>query len=166
MSNSNGQRNEADEAFREAIRLLQQGRGKEAAALLEPLYKQIPNNVELALNLGGAYILQRRYNKAEVLLSKAAEQEPENANIWINLAAARLGALEISKRSQQEGAIEAYQKALAIDPEAANVHYMLGLVYHRRKETLRAEAHFRRALEQNPNDQHARRMLERLQGES
>ena len=162
MSGANGKVKQENltERIRQAIRFLRQGRSQEAAALLEPLYKRNPDHVEIALNLGAVYILLKRYDEAEVCLEKATQIDPNHADIWVNLAAARLGDLEKSSRQQQDRAIEAYHQALAVKPDVANVHYMLGLIYRQRKEYLRAIAHFSRALEQNPNDQDARNMLD------
>lgn len=145
--------------FREGVRLLHAGQAGKAIALLEPLHKRRQQDVEVALNLGGAYILQQRYAEARQVLEPATAHAPDNANLWVNLAAARLGPLEESTREQQDEAIAAYQRALAANDQAANVHYMLGLIYRAREEELRAAAHFTRALEQNPEDRDAQRML-------
>ena len=149
-----------NDSFRQAMRLLYQGRIQEAATLLEPLYKRDPNNVEVAKNLSAGYILLKRYDEAQALLEKVVQIEPDNAEIWVNLGAARLGPLEKSSTQQQDLAIEAYHQALAVNPDVPNVHYMLGLIYRQRKEYLRAIAHFSRALEQDPNDKDARNMLD------
>ncbi|MGB0387028.1 MAG: tetratricopeptide repeat protein [Ardenticatenaceae bacterium] len=164
MSLGNGQVKsvKSSDTFQQALRLLHQGRAQEAITLLEPLYKRNPDNLEVSVNLSGAYILEARYDEARDLLEKAAQQDPNNVNVWVNLGAARLSSLEKSSPQQQEQAIEAYQQALALDPKAPNVHYMLGLICRVRKEKLRATAHFTRALEQNPNDKDARRMLQAI----
>ncbi len=162
---SNGHQEDRTRRLREALGLLHQGRAEEAAALLEPLYEEVPTHVEVALNLGGAYILQQRYGEAATVLEQAATHAPDNENVWVNLAAARLGPLEDSSREQQEEAIAAYEQALLANPEVANVHYMLGLIYRGRGENLRAAAHFTRALEQNPKDNDARRMLAAIAAE-
>lgn len=151
--------NERPESYKESLRELHAGRAEHAALLLEPLYEATPGDVEIALHLGGAYVLMGRYEEAQEILEKAALVAPDNPNVWVNLAAARLGLLETSSDSQQEGAVAAYQQALAAHPEAPNVHYMLGLIYRTRKDNLRAAAHFTRALEQDPNDRDAQMML-------
>lgn len=153
-------------AFREGLRLLNRGEAAAAAARLMPLHAQAPEDVEVALNLGGAYILLGRYEEASVILEQAAERDPENANLWVNVAAARLGPLEQSSDPQKDAAIQAYHRALAADPETPNVHYMLGLVHRSRQDNLRAAAHFTRALEQNPEDRDARRMLSAIASET
>lgn len=165
MSKGNGHTDPLNDQFRRAIRLLHEGSYDEAIALLEALYEENPDHVEYALNLGGAYILQRRYEAAQQILEQAAQQAPDNANIWVNLAAARLGPLEESSEAQQRDAIEAYEQALAANPETPNVHYMLGLIYRSRKDNMRAVAHFTKALEQDPTDDDARRMLSAIAAE-
>ena len=129
---------------------------------LLPLYEQAPGNPDVAINLGGAYILLRKWNKAERVLSKAAELHPDNAMIWINLGAAHLGDLELSGPQQQRRAIRAYERALSADPQAPNVHYHLGLIYKDQRNWERAAEYFALALEVNPQDRDAQRWLERL----
>lgn len=145
-----------------SARLLHQNRPGEAAQLLEPLYKNAPTDPDVAINLGGAYILQRRWNRAARVLNKAAQANPDNAMIWANLAAAELGNLQTAGPQQQERAIRAYERALQADPHAPNVHYHLGLIYKDRGELNRACAFFQRALEVQPGDKDARHWLERL----
>ncbi len=166
MDNGDGQRAARNEAFREALRLLHQGQAEEAATLLRPLYERNPDDVEVALNLGGAYILQYRFDEAMPVLERAAQAAPDNESVWVNLAAARLGRLEESDEEKQNRAIAAYERALEANPAAPNVHYMLGLIYRGRKDNLRAAAHFTRALEQDPGDNDARRMLSSIAAES
>jgi tetratricopeptide (TPR) repeat protein len=150
----------------ESARLLGQNRPGEAVTRLLPLHDAAPANADVAINLGGAYILQRKWNRAVKVLRRAVAARAENADnamLWTNLGAAELGALETSGPKQQESAIAAYQKALAADPNAPNVHYHLGLIYAYRGENIRAGAFFQRAVEVNPADRDAHRWIERLQ---
>lgn len=151
------------EIINDSARLLRQNRPGEAAALLEPLYKEAPTHPDVAINLGGAYILQRKWDRAVRVLSKAAEAHPQNAMLWVNLGAAHLGNLETAGPKQQERAIRAYERALQVDAVAPNVHYHLGLIYKERGEFSRAMAFFQRALEVLPADQDARYWLAKLQ---
>lgn len=147
----------------ESARYLQQNEPKEAETLLEPLYEADPTNLDVAINLGGAYILQRKWNKAVDVLSAAAEAHPDNAMLWTNLAAAELGRLETAGPQHQEKAIAAYQRALEADPKAPNVHYHLGLIHKERGELDEAAELFRQALAVNPADQDARLWLEQIE---
>jgi len=146
----------------ESAQLLTQNRPGEAVEKLLPLHGALPDHPDVAINLGGAYILQRKWDKAVDILEDTAEKHPGNAMVWTNLAAAYLGRLELSGPKQQERAIFAYQRALQADPQAPNVHYHLGLLYKERNELMRASAFFQRALEVNPADRDARRWLRRM----
>ncbi len=153
---------DSQRALNEAARLLQQGRPGEALAVLLPLFQEHPHNVDLAINVGGAYILQRKWDRAVRVLAEAAERHPDNAMVWTNLGAAYLGRLETAGPRQQQQAIGAYERALQADPTAPNVHYHLGLIYRDRGELNRASAFFQRALEVNPGDRDAQYWLDQL----
>lgn len=146
----------------EAARLLAARRPGEAVTLLQEAYKLEPANVAVALNLGGAYILQNKHDQAIPILEAATELEPENPMVWTNLAAAYLGKLLFATTERQDRAIAAFERALALDPAAPNVHYNLGLIYLERNDLPRAAAHFRGALETDPNDRDARAWLEKI----
>ena len=154
------------QAMSEGARLLSQNRPGEALEKLLPLYESLPDDPDLAINIGGAYILQRKYDRAAGILRKAAEQFPENAALWSNLAASELGGLEIAGPAQQDKAIAAYERALEANPNADNVHYHLGLIYKERGELNRAAAFFQRALEVDPNDKDAAYWLNRMVADS
>ncbi len=118
----------------ESAQLLRQNRPGEAEQRLLGLYASHPQQPDVLINLSGAYILQRKWNKAVKLLTTAVKQHPHNAMLWMNLGAAHLGRLETAGPRQQEKAIQAYQRALQADPETPNVHYHLGLIYKERGE--------------------------------
>ncbi len=126
----------ADEQYyrqmREASGLLQSGEGQQAAAVLERLYELYPGDVDVAVNLGGAYILSKQFKRAIPVLEAAVNLAEDNAAAWINLAAAYLGILPVSSLMQQDQALEAYRRALAINPAYPNAHYNLGLIYEER----------------------------------
>jgi tetratricopeptide (TPR) repeat protein len=146
----------------ESARLLRANRPGEAVAVLEPLRADLPNDPDIAINLGGALILQRKWSKAVQMLRKAVDASPENVLLWTNLAAAHLGRLETSGPKHQARAIAAYEKALGIDPSTPNVHYHLGLIYKQQGNLSRSSAMFQRALEINPDDRDARFWMEKL----
>ena len=150
---------EFQRALSEGAWLLRQNRPQEATDRLLPLYEIAPTNPDVAINLGGAYILQGKWNKAERVLSRAAQMHPDNVMIWINLGAAHLGRLELAGPQQQERAIRAYERALELDPQAPNVHYHLGLIHKDRGDLERAAAAFRLALAVDPTDADAQHWL-------
>jgi len=146
----------------ESARLLRANRPGEAIAVLEPLHEDLPNDPDIAINLGGALILQRKWSKAVKVLRNAVVATPDNVLLWTNLADAYLGRLETYGPKHQANAIRAYEKALWLDPSAANVHYHLGLIYKQQGNLSRASALFQRALEIDPNDRDAQFWMDRL----
>lgn len=149
-------------ALSESARLLQQNRPDEAIRILEPLHAQAPTHPDVAINLGGAYILRRRWNRAVAVLRAAVDAHPHHAMLWVNLAAAYLGNLETAGPKHQARAIAAYEQALAIDPKTPNAHYHLGLIHKERGALDIAAHHFRQAVEVAPHDRDARYWLAQL----
>ena len=162
MTNPNPLPDNFQQTINESAQLLQQNRPGEAAARLEPLHQLAPTHPDIAINLGGAFILQRKWSRAVRVLTKAAEANPENAMLWVNLGAAQLGNLQTAGPQQQARAIRAYERALQIDPVAPNVHYHLGLIYQDQGNFDRAIAMFQRALEVRPSDGDARYWIDKL----
>lgn len=156
------QAEEFSRALAEGAWLLRSNQPEAALEKLLPLYEQSPSNADVAINVGGAYVLMAKWNKAVRVLSKASELHPENVMLWTNLAAAHLGRLELSGPQQQERAIRAYERALAIDPATPNVHYSLGLIHKERGELERAIDYFEQALRVDPADKDAQRWIARL----
>jgi tetratricopeptide (TPR) repeat protein len=146
----------------ESAQLLSQNRPDEAMEKLQRLYAEAADHPDVLINLSGAYILQRKWDKAVKLLTQAVKAHPNHAMLWMNLGAAHLGRLEVAGPKQQEKAIDAYQQALQANPEVPNAHYHLGLIYKERGELTRAAAFFQRALEVDMADRDARYWLDRL----
>ena len=151
------------QALSASARLLQQNQPEEVIELLSPLNTANPGDADLAINLGGAYVLLRKWDKAVATLTPAAEANPDNAMLWSNLGAAQLGRLELAGPRAQLKAIEAYKRALQADPKAPHVHYNLGLIFKERGELDRAMVMFERALEVNPKDKDATYWLARIE---
>jgi tetratricopeptide (TPR) repeat protein len=156
-------RQRAFKLLQRGTRLLHQNKAREAARLLERARSLGLENADLALNLGGAYVLTGRFKQAVPLLEEARDQEPDNAMIWMNLGAAYLGNPVLAKEEDQVRAIAAFERALAIDPVAPNAAYNIALIYRDRRMLPEAQRWLRRALQTNPLDADARRILERLE---
>jgi tetratricopeptide (TPR) repeat protein len=155
-------RERARQLLNEGAELLRQQRPGEASDQLERAWQLDPTLIEVAINLGGAYVMQGRHAEAVTVLEEASQADSDNVMLWINLAAAYLGFLETSDDAGQLKAIAAFERALALDPEAPSVNYNLGLIYKQRGETERAAAHFWRALDVDPSDNDARIRLRQL----
>ncbi len=147
----------------QAAALLSAGNGKDAIPLLERCLDFRPDDVNVLLNLGGAYILAGRHRHAIPLLEKATDIAPNNPSVWSNLAAAYLGKLVTSTGGKQQKALAAYQRVIELDPAYPNVHYNMGLIYIDRREWDAAFDAFTRALEVNAHDQDARNMRAKVE---
>ena len=144
-------------------RLLGQGKAQPAQAIFEKLCRARPDDVSAAINLGGAYVLSKQFTRAIPILEAVIEREPRNAMVWTNLGAAYLGNPVLATAEQQDKAIQAFERALECDPAAPHVAYNIGLIYRDRNDRDRAIHWFTRALQGNPLDNDARRILERMQ---
>ena len=150
------------DALRESAQLLRANQPGEAVTLLRPWHGRHPTHPDLAINLGGALILQRKWDMAVKALEPAAQAHTDNAMLWANLAAAYLGALETAGPKQQEQALAAYAQALAADPTAPNVHYHMGLIYVEQRAWDLAQNAFEQALAVHAHDRDAQRWLARI----
>ncbi len=150
------------EAMRKGAELLQLGKARDALPYLQQAYRLDSEDVDAAINLGGAYVMLNKPKQAVPILEKAVELEPENSKTWINLGAAYLGNPILANREKQQRAIEAFEKALELDPTAPSVHYNLGLIYRDQGNLQVAVEQFRRAAAVNPLDDDARKLLEKL----
>ena len=68
----------------------------------------------------------------------------------------------LMRRNENEEALRLLQELLALSPDFAEVHYLMGLVYSRMHKNMDAIRCFRRTLELNPEDKRARMEFEQL----
>ena len=155
-----------DQTFHQELdrgaRLLSQGKAEQAQAILERLWESHRGDVAVAINLGGAFILSGQFKRAVPLLEEVVAREPKDAMAWTNLGAAYLGNPVLATTEAQDKAIAAFERALECDPVAPHVAYNLGLIYHDRNDHDRAIHWFTRALQANPLDADAQRILAKL----
>lgn len=146
----------------DGARLLAARRPGEAAAVLARAWEVDSHNAAAAINLGGAYILQGKHERAVPVLEAASRLEPDNPMVWTNLAAAYLGKLPFATTERQDRAISAFERALALDPRSPHVSYNLGLIYLERNDLSNALRCFDDALAVDPNDRDARRWQDKI----
>lgn len=155
-----------ERSFRDSMtrgtRLLSLRKPAEALPLLERAHRLKPADADAALNLGGALIMAGQHRRAVPILERALEGAPHNAQLWINLGAAYLGNPITANDERQRRALDAFHRALQLDPLAHSVAYNIGLIHRDRGEIDLAIAAFRRAVLADPHDRDAQRMLARL----
>lgn len=152
-------------ALRQGSALLHEGKAQEAVPFLERAHQIKPTDIDVGINLGGAYILTQKFKKAARILEPLSEREPNEAMVWVNLGAAYLGNPVLATDAQQQQALAAFKRALELNPAAPSVAYNIGLIYRDRQETAEAIHWFRQAVAHNPQDRDARRILQRLTSE-
>ena len=148
--------------LRQGTAALHQGQINKAVQSLEQARQLNRENADVALNLGGAYILAKQFAKAIAILEPLSEQEPQNPMVWTNLGAAYLGNPVLAKDEDHHRAIAAFKQAIQLNPATPNVAYNLGLIYRDRKEIEEALHWFRQAVKTNPNDGDAKHYIEQL----
>ncbi len=126
-------------------------------------YKLKPDNYDAALNFGGAYIMAGRFKYAVPILEAATEKHGDQPQLWVNLGAAYLGNPILADDEKQRKALDAFNRAVALDPYTPNVEYNIGLIHRDRGELQLAINAFERALKVNPNDADAKSLIARLQ---
>lgn len=103
--------------------------------------------------LGDLYLAapRRLYDQAAEAYGKAIELRPFYAEAWVGLGDAR------AAKSDVDGAIGAYQKALAFNPLNPRVHMSLGRIYYTEKGLYyEAVGAYQRAIELDPGSVEAR----------
>lgn len=134
-----------DDLYRAAIRLHQQGRGNEAAAIYDRVLAERPDHAG-ALHLKGVLAIQAGdFERAIALIEQSVAIDPSHG-----LALANLGVAYRSLNRFDE-AIPLLRRALEIDPDSPLVLANLGQALNRAGFIAEAVVHGRRALEMQPN---------------
>ena len=107
----------------EAIRRFQ------AAGLLQPQFVAVP------VNLGNIYLELNRLEDAKTSFIKALEIQKGSAAAYYGL-----GQVALSKRAYAE-AVDYFQKALALAPDANRIHYSLAMAYRGLGDSEKARMH-------------------------
>jgi tetratricopeptide (TPR) repeat protein len=147
----------------EAAAHLQEGKPEKALPLLYRAVDVLPDDAGILLNLGGAYVLLGRHEEAVAVLERAASLAPTEPMVWCNLGAALLRLPGERSEEDRLRAVDALCRALELDPRAANVAYNVGLIHRDRGDWAAAARYFRLALDANPEDEHARRLLHKME---
>lgn len=112
-------KSDGDNPLKQGMELLQLKRADAALALLLPVLKDDPRNVEALHGVGMARYFKRDYNSAIKHMTLAAALEPRNVVIISNLAEA------VRRDKNPEKALDLFRKALSVRDDYIMAH--LGL---------------------------------------
>lgn len=123
--------------------LLQEGDPAQARVLYERALGFDPGHAGALLGLAQC-LLDLEQNKAAVEIAGRAAQAHDDARLWNVLG------LALARCEQFDLASDAFNKALALEPDFADVHNNLASTYVVTEQAALAENHFKKALELNP----------------
>jgi arylsulfatase A-like enzyme/Flp pilus assembly protein TadD len=118
---------------------MRQQKWADAEAWMKKCLELNPNFGEAMTGLANALHQQKNDDGARQWLTNAVEQNPENYRAWYEL-----GNVE---RANKEAAQQAYEKALAIQPNFAQAHRELGMIAMQRQDYASAAQHLSKAIE-------------------
>lgn len=107
-----------------------------------------------ALEQGIALFDQKQYEEALTELQPLADAGTENWRVYYYL-----GSTQLMLKDYPEAAA-ALEQSLAVRPNEPGTMYALGVAYYKQGNLKLAKAYFREVLKINPNDQHAKGLMD------
>lgn len=107
----------------------------QAAASFEQALALRADDVPTLISLGEVHLAQGRPEAAEPLFTQALSLQP--GSVWARIG---LGQAALTRQDHIR-AVQHLEEALAVDPEAANIHYPLAMAYRGLGELEQAEVH-------------------------
>ncbi len=136
--------------------LVKKNRLKEALELMRKALDLAPENYDYQVRTGMILLKQGNFPGAISHFSRAVELNPKYAEAHYQLGKALLD------RNPEQGSSHIY-KSLQLDPGHSLANVEIGVMLATSGRLQEAEAHFRRALKRNPNDELANENLETVQ---
>jgi len=143
--------NQEIESLREAARLLEQasplvesGKLKTAIELVEKARRLDPQSDLIVFRLAGLYYDTQRYQDARQCIDAAIARAPSEWHYHY-----LLGLIEKESRNSVQ-ALHSFEKAVQLNPKAAEAHNQIGNLALAQKDPHRAIESFRRAIEIDP----------------
>ena len=118
---------------------------QDSASFFEYMLTLTPNEPSLLNNLGNAFKLQRRFEKAVVCYKQGLQIKPDDAGLHYNLA------VTLQSQGKLDEAINHYRKSLRADPQEAATHNNLGVILLSQGKLDEAADCFRQTLRLNPD---------------
>lgn len=115
-----------------------QGHLEKSIAAYQRALEQQPENVPAILGVAEGHLSLNRYDRAEPLFERALALDEACAPALVGM-----GKIASSRRDTKE-AIRRFEAALALQPEANSIHYLLAMSHRRQGNLDQAQVHFQR----------------------
>lgn len=142
--------------FNRAIHLIDDRNFDDAAILLEPLARDVPNFHRARLNLAQCRIYQEKYADAILWCRAALEIDPDSARGYEMMGYSQL------KLRELEPAEKNFLQLIELQPDSENGHLYLAEVYQRQEKFPLAMQHYENVLRINPRNTAASGVLDAL----
>jgi tetratricopeptide (TPR) repeat protein len=126
------------------VALMDQGNYSEAFGSFQTACIMVPDSNTGCLNSGIALIAMKQYDEARKILTTDVSREAENPRAWFTLGL--LNRIE----SQNDAALENFERAAALDPHDAPTECLIGDIYENEGNNDSASEAFRKALAIDP----------------
>ncbi|MCA9577115.1 MAG: tetratricopeptide repeat protein [Myxococcales bacterium] len=124
-------------------------RASDARAVLEPVHKAHPEDVEVLRCLAQVHLTLRDPNRAAEAAKTALRHAPKDAGLHALSASAQLG------QGNEGGAIASFEQALWLEPENPRLRVLMGETLRRMGRTRDAISSLRAAIHQDPQNARA-----------
>ena len=126
--------------------LTQAGRPGEAVKLLEPFARRENADIEVLTSRAIALAKLRRFDEALATLARASSEDPSNGRLLLEVGTIHLMA------GQRDRARDAWNSALALNPNLARAHTSLGILSLEDRHPAEAVEHWKAASALDPRE--------------
>jgi two-component system chemotaxis response regulator CheY len=131
------------------------GRGADAERLIQGIVITRPTDLTLVA-IAQLYLDQGQMDRAGEYLKQTVDPIKESVHVFNNYAVA------LRRADRMEDATEIYLKCLKIDPDSDVLHYNVAVLHAKGHKIAEAREAAANALRLNPDNQHARDLLQKL----
>jgi tetratricopeptide (TPR) repeat protein len=131
------------------------GRGEDAEKIIQGIVNSKPTDLIL-ISIAQIYLDQDQMDKAGDYLKQTVDPIKESVHVFNNYAVA------LRRAHRMEDATDIYLKCLKIDPDSDVLHYNVAVLYTKSNKLREAKEAATNALRLNPDNQHARDLLQKI----
>jgi two-component system chemotaxis response regulator CheY len=131
------------------------GRGEDAEKIIQSIVNSKPTDLNL-IGIAQIYLDQDQMDKAGDYLKQTVDPIKESVHVFNNYAVA------LRRANRMEDATDIYLKCLKIDPDSDVLHYNVAVLYAKNNKLIEAKEAATNALRLNPDNQHARDLLQKF----